>query len=83
VTQDSRDENIVTSDFTKHGVVWFKPPTPPSSSSRGNSSDSDLGSPPSLMTWMTCMEPCQYSKVIGTIELDDFIQEFDNWCDMM
>jgi hypothetical protein len=26
--------------------------------------------------------PYQYSKVVGTIELDDFIQEFDSWCDM-
>jgi hypothetical protein len=25
--------------------------------------------------------PYQYLKVVGTIELDDFIQEFDNWCD--
>ncbi len=23
-----------------------------------------------------------YSKVIGTIKLDDFIQKFDSWCDM-
>jgi hypothetical protein len=23
-----------------------------------------------------------YLKAIDTIELDDFIQEFDNWCDM-
>jgi len=22
-----------------------------------------------------------YLKVVDTIELDDFIQEFDNWCD--
>jgi len=26
--------------------------------------------------------PRQYSGAVGTIELDDFIQEFDNWCDM-
>jgi hypothetical protein len=57
VTQDSRDKNIVTKGFTKHGM-WFRPPAPPSSSSsRGDSLDSNLGSPPSLMTWMTCMEP--------------------------
>jgi hypothetical protein len=24
----------------------------------------------------------QYSRVAGTMELDDFIQEFNNWCDM-
>jgi hypothetical protein len=23
-----------------------------------------------------------YARVIGTIKLDNFIQEFDNWCDM-
>jgi hypothetical protein len=26
--------------------------------------------------------PRQYLKVANTIELDDFIQEFNNWCDM-
>jgi hypothetical protein len=26
--------------------------------------------------------PRRYSSVVGTIELDDFIQEFDSWCDM-
>jgi hypothetical protein len=26
--------------------------------------------------------PHQYLKVANTIELDDFIQEFSNWCDM-
>jgi hypothetical protein len=25
---------------------------------------------------------CQYLGVVGTIKLDDFIQEFDSWCDM-
>jgi hypothetical protein len=24
----------------------------------------------------------RYSGVVGTIELEDFIQEFDSWCDM-
>ncbi len=26
--------------------------------------------------------PRRYSGVVGTIELEDFIQEFDSWCDM-
>jgi hypothetical protein len=30
----------------------------------------------------TTKNPHQYSGLIGTIELNDFIQEFDDWCDM-
>ncbi|CAM6092104.1 unnamed protein product [Calypogeia fissa] len=26
--------------------------------------------------------PMRYLDAVGTIELDDFIQEFDMWCDM-
>jgi hypothetical protein len=26
--------------------------------------------------------PRRYSGAVGTIELEDFIQEFDSWCDM-
>jgi hypothetical protein len=26
--------------------------------------------------------PRCYSGAVGTIELEDFIQEFDSWCDM-
>ncbi len=26
--------------------------------------------------------PRRYSSVVDTIELEDFIQEFDSWCDM-
>jgi hypothetical protein len=26
--------------------------------------------------------PRRYSRVFGAIELDDFIQEFDSWCDI-
>jgi hypothetical protein len=26
--------------------------------------------------------PQRFSSVVGTIELEDFIQEFDSWCDM-
>ena len=26
--------------------------------------------------------PRRYSGAVGTIELEDFIQEFDTWCDM-
>jgi hypothetical protein len=26
---------------------------------------------------------CWYLKVISTIKLNDFIQEFDTWCDMV
>jgi hypothetical protein len=27
-------------------------------------------------------DPRRYSVVVGIIELEDFIQEFDSWCDM-
>ncbi len=30
----------------------------------------------------TTKMPCRYLGVVGTIELDDFIQKFDSWCDM-
>jgi hypothetical protein len=26
--------------------------------------------------------PQRYSSAVGTIELEDFIQKFDSWCDM-
>jgi hypothetical protein len=30
----------------------------------------------------TMKGPRHYSSAVGTIELEDFIQEFDSWCDM-
>jgi hypothetical protein len=32
--------------------------------------------------YRTTKGPCQYLGAVGTIELDDFIQKFDSWCDM-
>jgi len=91
VIQDSRDKNIVTRGFTKRGV-WFRPSTPPSSSSWGNSLDFEIDFSPRFVTlplfwdmeemYGTTKGPCQYSRAVGTIEVDDFIQEFNNWCDM-
>jgi hypothetical protein len=53
----------ITNGFTRRGVQ-FKPPTPPSSSSRGESSDSDTSlslrfvtTPLLWDTWKRCMEP--------------------------
>jgi hypothetical protein len=30
----------------------------------------------------TSKGPHQFSRAVGTIKLNDFIQEFDTWCDM-
>jgi hypothetical protein len=38
VTQDSSDKDITISGFTRRRM-WFRPPTPPSSSSKGDSSN--------------------------------------------
>ncbi len=72
--------------------MWFRLATPPSSSSRGNSLDSEINfsqrfvTPPLLWDmeemYGTTKGPYRYSRVIGTIELDNFIQKFDSWCDM-
>jgi hypothetical protein len=60
MTQYSKDRDIVINGFTKHGV-WFKPPTPPSSSSKGNSKIQiflqGLSPHHCCKTWMRCMEP--------------------------
>jgi len=87
VTQDSRDRDIVTNGFTRRRVQ-FKPPTPPSSSSKGDSLDSEIDFSPSFVTppLLWDMEdmygankgPHRYLGVIGTIELDDFIQKFES-----
>jgi hypothetical protein len=72
VTQDSKDKDIIYSDFISHGVR-FKPPTPPSSSFGGDSSYSDPSSPPSLITTPLLWDmddkygPHQYSRAINTI----------------
>jgi hypothetical protein len=91
VTQDSRDKDNVTNGFTRQGV-WFKPPTPPSSSFGGDFLDFEINISPSFITppllwdmeemYGATKGPCQYLGAVGTIELHDFIQEFDNWCDM-
>jgi hypothetical protein len=30
----------------------------------------------------TSKGPYQFSRVVGTIQLDDFTEEFDTWCNM-
>jgi hypothetical protein len=80
VTQDSRDKD--TSGFTSQGV-WFRPPTPPSSSSGEDFSKFKIDISPRFITppllwdieemYGATKGPCQYLKVVGTIELDDFI----------
>jgi len=72
--------------------VQFKPPTPPTSSFRGDFSNYETNISPRFVTppllwdmeemYGTTKGPRQYLGVVGTIELDDFIQEFDSWCDM-
>ncbi len=91
MTQDSKDKDTVTNGFTKRGVR-FRLPTPPSSSFGGDFSGFEIDISPSFITppllwdmeeiYGTTKGPRQYSRVVGTIELDDFIQEIDNWCDM-
>ncbi len=82
VTQDLRDKDTITSGFTRQGVR-FRPPTPLSSSSKGDSLDSEIFFSPKVVTppllWdmeemhETTKRPCRYSRTVGTIELDDFI----------
>jgi hypothetical protein len=71
--------------------VQFKPPTPPSTSSRKDYLDSKTIFSPRLITppllwdmeiYGTTKVHRQYLGAVGTFELDDFIQKFDNWCDM-
>jgi hypothetical protein len=49
MTQDSKDKDAITSGFTKQGVR-FKPSTPPSSSSKGDSLDSKTNISPRFVT---------------------------------
>jgi hypothetical protein len=68
--------------------VRFKPPTPPSSSFGGDFSNSKIFFSPRFITppllWdreemdRTTKGPHQYLGAVGTIELGDFIQEFDS-----
>ncbi len=69
--------------------MWFQPPTPPTLSLKGDSSYSEVELPPvmsiPLMWDLKDMYGAskgsrQFSKVVGTIKLDDFIQEFNTWC---
>jgi hypothetical protein len=90
VTQDLRDKDTNTNGFTKQ-KEWFRPPTPPSSFG-GNFLDSNFFFSPRFVTppllwdmeemYGATKRPYRYLEVVGTIELDDFIQEFNNWCDM-
>jgi hypothetical protein len=88
---ETRNKITITNGFTKRGVR-FKPPT--SSSSWGGGDIQilkyifflDLSPHHSYRTWNICMEPPKDLVNIwgatGTIELDDFIYKFNNWCDM-
>lgn len=88
---DTKNKVIITNGFAMHGA-WFKPPTTPSSSSMEKFLNFEIGfhvsfvTPPLLWDmedmYGTTKGPHWYLGAIGTIKLDDFIQEFDNWCDM-
>jgi hypothetical protein len=76
--------------FTRYGMR-FQPPTPPTLSLEGDSSYSKAKLPHVRsvpLVWdMEDMYgaskgPHQVFEAIDTIELDDFIWEFDIWCDM-
>ncbi len=71
--------------------VWFQPSTPPTISPKGNSSYFETELPPILSVPLVCdMEdmygaskgPYRFMGVVITIKLDDFIWEFDTYCDM-
>jgi len=89
--QASKTRSTFISGFTRWGVR-FKSPTPPIISMEKDSSNSkvDLPLQPIFALLLRNMEdiygtfkgPCQYLGMISTIELDDFIWEFDTWCDM-
>jgi hypothetical protein len=74
------------------GEVKFRPPTPFTFSSYEDSSYSKIDLPlysifASLLwgmenTYGTSKGPCQYSRAMGTVKLDDFIREFETCCDM-
>jgi hypothetical protein len=83
--------DIIINGYTKQGVQ-FRPPTPPSSSFGGNSLDFKTNFSPKLVIlpllwdmedmYGATKRPYQYLGVVGTIELNDFIHEFDSCCDM-
>ncbi len=71
--------------------MWFRPPTPPTLSLEGDSSNSKAKLPLAVsISFMWDIEDmydaskglCQFSGVIGTTKLDDFIRDFDTLCDM-
>jgi hypothetical protein len=83
--------DTIINGFIKQGVQ-FRPPTPPSSSFGGNSLNFKTNFSPKFVIppllwdmedmYGTTKRPCRYLGVVGTIELNDFIHEFDSWCDM-
>jgi hypothetical protein len=81
VTQDSRDRDTITNGFTMQGIQ-FTPPTPPSSSSGEFNFFFKVCHPTTVWDmekmYGATKGPYQYLGAVGTIELDDFIQEFDS-----
>jgi hypothetical protein len=82
--------NKFAEGFIRWGI-WFRPPTPHTLSFEGNSSYSKVKLPlVKSVPFVWDMEdmygaskrPHQFLGAIDTIELDDFIQEFNTWCDM-
>lgn len=83
-------ENRITRGSTKQGVP-FQPPTPLTWSPEGDSLDFEAELPSIMLVPLVWdMEdmygaskgPRRFSRVVDTIKLDDFIQEFDTWSDM-
>jgi hypothetical protein len=69
----------------------FRPPTLFTLASREDYLNSQVELPSVLfvpLVWDmedmygTSKMPCQFLGVVGAIELDDFIWEFNTWCDM-
>ncbi len=88
--QDLDSKAKFAKGFTKWWVRFW-PPTPLTLSFEG---DFEAKLPPIMWVpfvwdmedmedmYGTSKEPRWFFKVVGTIKLDDFIQEFDTWCDM-
>ncbi len=91
VTHGLDTKNKFISGFTKQGMK-FRPPTPHTTSSKRDSLNLEVDLPPHL-TYIQLLWDMEdvygvskklywYLGAINTIELDDFIWEFNTWCDM-
>ena len=79
---------------TRSGLRYLLPSPTPSDSDSSSNNEGELDNKVIVVAstvvrpliWDmegTMKGPRRYSGAVGTIELGDFIQEFDTWCDMM